>query len=235
MTPFFLMAAPSTGRHARAVYGTTSWAKRFPLAEWHSQFGPRLETIVCPRFPGHQRGGRRLGPLRVVVKKSEVGDFVWTWHGECLLADRVVQAFQSEHLTGFDTAPASVYVPRADFEATLGEEVEYSELLVTGKGGAADPATGIRRVYECPACGLVSYSSYKKGLLVDLHNWDGSDFFTLEGYEGLCIVTERVLHLIARERFLNCMLTRAEDEHWPEGVVTPEQVYGPKGSDDRSP
>jgi len=37
------------------------------------------ERIVCPATDGHNRGGRRLDDLPVVVSPSRIRDFTWVW------------------------------------------------------------------------------------------------------------------------------------------------------------
>jgi len=56
------------------------------------------------------------------------------------------------------------------------------ELEVQGRGGNAHPDSGIRLLYVCPECGYNVYSSFQNGIIVDESQWDGSDFFTINGY-----------------------------------------------------
>ena len=56
-----------------SVYGLPEWAKEFGTASWSSEV--RMDTIVCPVYPGHQRSGKRLGNLKVVLPSGRLGDF----------------------------------------------------------------------------------------------------------------------------------------------------------------
>ena len=48
------------------------------------------ETVVCPINPGHQRGGKRLGSLSVVLPQKHETDFIWTWHNDCLISPQAL-------------------------------------------------------------------------------------------------------------------------------------------------
>lgn len=222
---FYLFAPPAAGDAARAVYGKKSWSKSYGLAVWRTEGGPRLESVTCPVNPGHQGGGRRIGKLRVQVCGKRIGDFVWTYRGECIMAERVARAFAAASLSGFTAAAATVEQLSTSGDLLPTGRSRFQELVVTGRGGDADPDSGVRRVFECDACGLTRYSSYTRGLLVDPANWDGCDLFTLNGYDQMYIATERVRAVIERHALTNCMLVRVEEEVWPAGVVRPEDVY----------
>ncbi len=76
---------------------------------------------------------------------------------------------------------------------------------------------------------MVRYSSYQNGILVDEAQWDGSDFFTVNGYPKHILVTERVKDLIIAHRLTNCVLIPAEKLRWPETVMRPEDLYRERG------
>lgn len=88
------------------------------------------------------------------------------------------------------------------------------ELVVTGKGGEAHHDSGIRLLYLCTGCGLRRYSSYQNGFVVDTNQWDGSDFFTVNGYPAFVLITERVKNFIIENKLVNCSILRAEDIEW---------------------
>lgn len=53
---------------------------------------------------------------------------------------------------------------------------------------------GIKVVRMCPGCGLTDYSRIiDPTKLIELSQWDGSDFFRVEPVEGFIFVTDRVL------------------------------------------
>src|SRR5882672_6970400 len=130
-----------------------------------------VEKIRCPIESGHARS-RRNSPLDMVVPCDPAPDVIFTWMSECLIQEPVRQIFDSEGLTGFSTLPA-----RAKIKKT-GVTIPVHELAVTGWGGMAPEATGIREVERCPGCGHLVYSRLEAPeKLIDIQNWDGSDFF----------------------------------------------------------
>ena len=63
---------------------------RTQQADWDD--GMDLEQVVCPRSPGHQRGGKRTTDLKIVLRTTELHDFIWfDYGGECVIQDRVLQ------------------------------------------------------------------------------------------------------------------------------------------------
>jgi hypothetical protein len=163
--------------------------------------------------------------LHIVLPSPKIGDFVWTWMSECLVTDRVLQLFRQAGLASFEVRPVVIERVRRLDKRRLEEIPTLWELVVTGRGGDARPESGIRVVYRCEACGLVRYSSYQNGILVDEEQWDGSDFFTVNGYPKYILVTERVKDLIMAHGLTNCVLIPAEALRWPDGMPRPEDVY----------
>lgn len=223
MSFFFRLALPGRMDDGEAVYGKASWERRYPRAEWSDVV--HSEQIVCPVNPGHRRGGERLGNLTVILGSPRIGDFVWTWYSECLMTERVRALFEEAGFTGFEAKPVTIERVK---RVRRGQPVEIPtlwELVVTGKGGNAHPDSGIRVIYTCEACGMVRYSSYQNGIIVDEAQWDGSDFFTVNGYPTHILVTERVKDLIVTNQLTNCALLPPHTLRWPELVVRPEEVY----------
>ncbi|HXG59894.1 MAG TPA: hypothetical protein VNO22_00840 [Planctomycetota bacterium] len=60
--------------------------------EWSDEVD--LETVKCPTHPGHQRPGKRLTNLSVVLPKVTMDDFVWTWMSDCLIKESVVEVLK---------------------------------------------------------------------------------------------------------------------------------------------
>jgi hypothetical protein len=65
----------------------------------------KLEQVICPLEPGHQRGGKRLNDLSITLPRGTVQDFVWTWYSEWLFQCQVLTLFRSEGFTGFNVKP----------------------------------------------------------------------------------------------------------------------------------
>jgi len=205
-----------------SVYGRPSWDREFGTASWANRV--TLESIQCPVNPGHQRPGKRIGDLIVVLPSEKVGDFVWSWHGDYLLTDRVLHLFQEAGFSGFTVKPVEVR-PKTEKGKVLGALPTLWELVITGKGGDADPKSGIRLIYTCPHCGMIRYSSFRNGIIVNEQSWDGSDFFTISGYRKFMLVTERVKKFIIEHGLTNCALIPSQDLLW--GLLPkPEDLYG---------
>jgi hypothetical protein len=174
LDPFFLF---SESKPARCI------ADLAPDAPYESQ------KIVCPTFRYHRRG-RRISPLDMVVPCKSPPDVIFTWMTECLIQERVKRIFEEERLTGFITLPAKARVEKT------GMPLDVSELMITGWGGMAPPASGIREVERCQDCGHLVYSPIEEPReLINPKNWDGSDFFMIWPLPRFHFVTERVVEV----------------------------------------
>ncbi len=202
------------------VYGDPSWDDKYRRAEWSDDV--ISETIKCPVHPGHQRAGERIGNLKVILPSEKIGDFVWTWYSDCLITDKVLHLFQEANLTGFTVNPVEVRLKKGK-RKELSKDLMLWELVITGRGGDADPYSGIRLIYTCPHCSLKVYSSFQNGIVVNKKTWDGSDFFTVTGYQFI-IVTERVKDLIIEYALTNCALIPSQDLVW-KSLTRPEDVF----------
>lgn len=199
---------------------------------WEDRYAPaelvlekfHLDSIICPVFPGHQRPDlASRSDLVIQLNPKRIGDFVWTWHGEFVITDRVRRLFQQAGFTGFRVRP--VEIVGSTTKVPVPEELTLWELVVTGRAGHADRRSGLRLVLQCEYCGLNQYSSYQKGIVVDETQWDGRDFCSIVEHPHLILVTERVKDLIVTERLTNVFLIPSEELRWPRTVVTPEEVY----------
>ncbi len=227
MNSFYELGTPY-GDEKYELYGRPEWEEEFGRAEWTDAVHDSVPGIVCPVNPGHRRAGDRTMDLHIILSSPRVGDFVWTWQSECLITDRVLDLFQQAGLTGFEIRPVVVEKVKRLGKRRLEEIPRLWELVVTGKGGDARPESGIGVIYRCEACGMVRYSSYQNGILVDEQQWDRSDFFTVNGYPKYILVTERVKDLIIAHRLTNCVLIPAEALRWPD-MPRPEDMYLIKG------
>jgi len=116
---------------------------------------------------------------------------------------RALHLFQEEQLTGFSTRSAKGRI------AKTGLPVALTELLVTGWGGMAPEASGIREVYRCQACGHLRYSGLEEPrCLLDVNNWDGSDFFMIWPLSRFRFVTGRVAEVCRKHSITGIALAR---------------------------
>jgi Protein of unknown function (Gmx_para_CXXCG) len=210
------------------VYGREEWITEYHAADDQDA---AYESITCTLFPGHRRAGARIGDLHLLTSKH-MGDFVWTYMSECVVTDSVASLLSRERLTGFRLRSASI-VTTSSAQKNTRTVPKVWELEVRGRGGNADPDSGIRLLYVCPECGYTAYSSFQQGIIVDESQWDGTDFFTVNGYRRHIIITERVKDLIIRNKLTNCAIFRSQDLRWgnlprpeerPELFVTKQSI-----------
>ncbi len=158
----------------------------------------KSEGVVCPANAGHRRGGKRLTDLSVSLPGKTVEDFVWTWYSECLIQDHVLERFRAERFTGFEVKPV-----KARFKKIRDvEPPRLLELIVTGWGGLASLASGVKLTRCCDSCGDLTYSTFTDPkFLFDVSKWDGSDFFMIWPLPKFIFVTDRVAQFIREQRF----------------------------------
>jgi hypothetical protein len=174
---------------------------------WWNDDEMDLEGIVCPLDPGHQRAGKRLDPLSVLLVRTNVQDFVWTWYSECLIQDHVLDLFREEGLTGFDVKPVKARFKKKSTDIPP----RLWEVVVTGWGGMAPEESGVRLKEICVGCGLSRYYGFHDGsLLINKDQWDGSDFFMVWPYPRFIFVTSRVGEVIKRHRLKGLQLIQPE-------------------------
>jgi hypothetical protein len=165
-------------------------------AEWDEDVD--LETVICPIDDGHQHPGKRLTDLSIVLPGGAVQDFVWTWYSECLVQDHVVKLFKEHDFTGYDVKPAKAIFKRASDR----KPPKLWELTLLGWAGMAPAETGIRLLENCPGCGHLYYSGgTNPSNLIDISQWDGSDFFMVWPLPNFIFMTDRVTQVI-RENHL---------------------------------
>lgn len=177
------------------------------LAEWVPG-KINTEIVRCPNRDGHQRGGKRLSNLSVGLRGKGVQDFVWTWLSDCLIQDHVLELFRKSGFTGFDVKPVMARFKR-------GSECDPPrlwELAVTGWGGMASRDSGIKLTEECLACGLLRYSRcVNPAKIIDVSQWDGSDFFMVWPMPKFIFVSDRVAKSIRENGFTGAFLVRPAD------------------------
>jgi hypothetical protein len=171
--------------------------------EWsHDEM--ELEGVKCPINTDHQHAGRRLSNLHLLLGKRALKDFNWTWYSECVVADTVLKAFRRARLTGFEALPVQTRPP------LRGKRLW--ELAVRGWGGVAAKGSGIRLKEMCRRCGYTKYLRLRNpNKLVDLAQWDGSDFFMVWPLPRFIFINDRVREVIADNRFRGCRVRPLDD------------------------
>jgi Protein of unknown function (Gmx_para_CXXCG) len=177
------------------------------------------ESVVCMKNPGHQRAGRRIGNLSLDILARNILDFARTMLSDVVVTDHARDVLERAELTGFIFEPTDVTgaLPRRDGVAFP----RLWELVVVGQGGPAHKDSGIAKLRECSECGLVEYSAFEHGIVVDVSRYDGSDFFTVVEYPKYILVSERAKAVIQANRLTNVTFIESTQLQWPKGVVAP--------------
>jgi len=183
------------------------WLLRPPGDQPRAQDAPgtKYETIICPTDDDHRRAGDRLADLSVLVHPSGVKDFTWSWLSDLLVSHKVLDIFERNQVTGFETKPVKVVYP----DKIKARPPHLFELLVTGWGGLAAPAAGVSLVEWCPACGYKSYSIAEPSRAIDPTAWDGSDLFMVWPLPRYRFASERLARIIRQERLSGVKLIPA--------------------------
>ena len=192
------------------------------LSDWDRSV--ELEgPIRCPVDPGHQRGGKRVTDLSVVLPSLSVEDFVWTWNSECLVQDPVLKLLQAEGVSGFEVRRAAArFAHEPDIPAP-----ELWELVVTGWGGVAPEKSGVKldTTASCRSCGLLIYSNFSDpSQLIDRSQWDGSDIFIVWPLPKFIFVTDRVAQLIRKYKLTGVFLQRPDELQARSSTVSPGRL-----------
>lgn len=180
------------------------------------------ESVTCEKDPGHQRAGRRLTALFLDVLSWNVVDFSRTMLSDIVITDHALDVLRGARLTGFEVRPAKVIgLPTGLKKSGLPKLWEF---IVSGNGGPAHKASEIVELQRCAACGLVRYSAFEHGIVVDESAYDGSDFFTVAEYPKYVLVSPRAKAAIEQASLTNVGFIESSKLEWPKGVVKPRPV-----------
>ncbi|MEW6533782.1 MAG: HEAT repeat domain-containing protein [Thermodesulfobacteriota bacterium] len=215
---FYHLDYPSDTPHQ--VYGRTEWQRRFGTGSWSDKVGGLSTGRLVPPY------GETRVDLTIMLPSPKIGDFVWTWASDCIVTDRTLSLFTQASFTGFKARPVTVdKIKRVSKKRREKLTIPpLSELLIQGKGGDAAAESGIYPLYEIEDSGGLQYSSFRNGIIVDESNWDGSDFFTANGYHKYILVTERVKECIIGHQLTNCALIPSHKLEWGSGVRPEESL-----------
>jgi len=181
--------------------------------------GNDWEGIVCPDNEGHRRAGKRTTILRVDILSKQVVDFSSTILPYVVVTDKARCVLQTANLSGFRLEPVQVCGrPKG---MALESVPKLWELVVTGDGGFSHPDSGVKLKHNCQACGLVRYSAYEHGIVVDKNAYDGSDFFVVKEYPAYVLVNEKAKSAIVSAGLTGTNFVESSRLQWPKGVVKP--------------
>jgi hypothetical protein len=158
--------------------------------------GRKYTQISCPTHEHHRGAERGIGNLAIRIPPSGVKDFTWSWMSDILVSRRVLDLFVKHHVTGFETRPADVLFPKS----AKGEPPELFDLVVTGWGGLAASAAGVKVVEYCPDCGHKIFTVAEPSRLIDPTAWDGSDLFIVWPLPGYRFASDRLTSILRQEK-----------------------------------
>lgn len=172
---------------------------------------PYLETAkfdvqLCDKDRTHSKYQRAKRPLQIIAPINPRTDFQWTVFGDCVVTSEVKNAFEEAQLTGIEFNNIECHTTTG-----LRLEQEVFEMVVTGWGGVAPPASGVHVVEECQYCGRKIYSGYSNpSLLFDLDAWDGSDLFLIWPLPRYIMAVLAVKNVVEQRGFSGATLASLE-------------------------
>jgi hypothetical protein len=146
--------------------------------------------------PKHNGTAGVLSPLSIVLVSKYIGDFVWTWFGDLLVGGRARAFLRENKLTGYRLKEAGVRFRKAEY----GPPPKLWELKVTGWAGMAAPASGVKLVDSCSACGSLDYRLRDTSRVIDPKRWDGSDFFMVWPLPQFIFLSDRAGLLLRKAK-----------------------------------
>ena len=175
-----------------------SWKDHLLYAE-----GMKLDTVLCAHDPRHTTRHRWNKPLKVVGPVIPGTDFEWTVYLDLIVNREIVESLKNMGFSGMRFLPVEFYTTT---QTPFGREAY--ELNVTGWGGTALPASGIRVLNECPACKRQVFSEFANpSKLFNFDEWDGSDFFIIWPMPRFIMITGRVRDHILEKGYSGVKIT----------------------------
>jgi hypothetical protein len=179
----------------------------------------RWDSIVCAKHKGHQRAGRRLTELSLDVLSWNVVDFSRTMLSDIVVSQHALDVLRDANLSGFAVKPVRLSSYPAGVDGS--KLPALWEFIILGTGGRAHRDSGISILRTCDECGLIRYSAFENGIVVDPSSYDGSDFFAVVEYPRYLLVNERAKSVIESSRLTNVRLVDSRTLKWPKGVRRP--------------
>jgi hypothetical protein len=185
-----------------------------------AEYADDFETGDAPRCPKCGGGiGKRdwLPPYRIEVSvygKQGAGDFV-RCIGSLLLSERMVSAFRSEGLTGFEGFHPVEVVKLNARAKRLGIPKYLLVEATFGRATVDETRSRLRRSepIECAECRNTGVDGIY-GFQIEPGTWDGLDVFRPRGFQSDVVVSERFADFVQRHGFTNIKLVPTEQFVW---------------------
>jgi hypothetical protein len=154
------------------------------------------QSIVCAA--GHRRARRqKIGELAVNFPAGRhLSDFEWTWLSDTLISEHALRVLQRHKVTGFAVGSVTAEFEKPDTR----KPPPFFELVVTGWGGMAAPAAGVKVTDACLDCRFRQYTIADPTRLFDPTAWDGSDLFMVWPLPGFRFASDRLAGILRQER-----------------------------------
>jgi hypothetical protein len=124
-----------------------------------------------------------------------------------LISEKALRVLAQNGVTGFEVKAADV----AFASRSMGTPPRLFELIVTGWGGIAAPASGLRTTLFCPSCRRRVYEVAQPSRIIDPSEWDGSDLFVVWPLPRFRFCTARVARILQDNRLSGVDLIPAAD------------------------
>lgn len=124
-----------------------------------------------------------------------------------MISEKALRVLAQNGVTGFEVKAADV----AFASRSMGTPPRLFELIVTGWGGIAAPASGLRTTLFCPSCRRRVYEVAQPSRIIDPSEWDGSDLFVVWPLPRFRFCTARVARILQENRLSGVDLIPAAD------------------------
>ena len=191
------------------MYGDSNEVGNYDSIWWSddTDFEP---TTPCSRNPKHPQPLLRPGSPLLKPVRGPVYDINWTSYSELLVTPAVLAAFEAAGLTGYEVHPVRFDPPNPKAKRP-GKTPELYNIVVKGSGGLLDRRSCHLVWSICPVCGYIRHTDPKRGMWVRTDRWDGSDFFVVDEYTWVILVTRKVADLIIQNQWKVCTLIRSTE------------------------
>ncbi len=143
--------------------------------------------------------------LHLIKNRGELFDPVLKGTLVPLINNEVKEVFERTGLTGWKSTPVKLEIKRGQFN------YDYHRLFIIGAIGPIlyDDAPILEKTVDL---GYQMYKKkYKKGLILDLNTWDGTDFFMSTDTSGYIIISEKAKETIELTKTDNVIITPVQE------------------------
>ena len=163
----------------------------------------------CPMC-GSVRQERKYEQLKITIMGKMKADYVFSPYYH-IVSSKMLKLLSDNEISGFLGNDINCIEWRDRNGILLNQDIPaLKELIVTGRCGRLKTKNNIE-IPECPKCGALIKSLWKKekGFVVD--EWDSSDMFHFKNWRGPIIVTDKVKCLLEKNKMKNIKFQRLDE------------------------